>query len=256
MRTYEFKDVALLITHYNRSESLNRLLSAFRHQNCLFNEIIVSDDGSSKESQEALKELQKKFLFNLVTSDVNQGLGHNINKGQRAVSSLFTLYVQEDFIPTDEFAENFAAALKIFKLREDLDIVRFYSYIKYPYLKPYAKGFSEMYVNFWQKDYRKIYFYSDHPHLRRSTFLEKFGSYSEGVKGDKTEYRMCISFIRKQGKGLFYNKFKTLFVQQNSNDEPSTMTRHSWTQTTNPLISCMRYVYRQVKYNYDIYLDK
>ena len=41
-----FKDVTLLVTHYNRSRSLEHLLESFLNINCLFEDIVVSDDGS------------------------------------------------------------------------------------------------------------------------------------------------------------------------------------------------------------------
>ena len=136
--------------------------------------------------------------------------------------------------------------------RNDLDIVRFYSYLKYPYLKPYKDGYSEMLISPWSADYTKIYYYSDHPHLRRTYFFQKFGRYAEGLKGDRTEYLMCISFIKNKGKGLFYDDYQGLFYQKNSEEEPSTMTRSSWTHSSNLVISLVRDIYRQVKYNYDI----
>ncbi len=43
---YKFPNVTLLITHYNRSGSLERLLNAFEKLNCSFENIVVSDDGS------------------------------------------------------------------------------------------------------------------------------------------------------------------------------------------------------------------
>jgi glycosyltransferase involved in cell wall biosynthesis len=254
---YEFNDVSLLITHYNRSSSLRRLLQSFQDQNCSFGEIIVSDDGSDTQSLNSLEESRKIFNFRLITTSKNKGLGNNINKGQDAVTRPFTLYVQEDFVPTSKFAGNFSNSLNIMKARQDIDLIRFYSYLKFPYLKEFENGFSEMYVKPWplQLDYTKIYAYSDHPHLRRSNFLEKFGRYSEGIKGDKTEYNMCVSFIRNKGKGLFFNDYQTMFNQINSEDEPSTMKRSSWTQTRNPVITFIRNMYRQAKYNFDIYLS-
>lgn len=57
----------------------------------------------------------------------------------------------------------------------EIDFIRFYAYLKFPCLKPVSDGFSQMIFNhshFWE-GYRKFYVYSDHPHLRRSTFLEK-----------------------------------------------------------------------------------
>lgn len=252
----EFSDVTLLVTHYNRSSSLERLLDSFDRLACRFGMIIVSDDGSSAEQLDSLNQIQRKYGFRLFTTPVNKGLGNNINKGQEVVTTPYTLYVQEDFVPSESFPEHFLDALAIMEDRKDLDIVRFYAYSPYPYLKPYKKGYSEMLIKPWYTNYGKIYYYSDHPHLRRSNFLEKFGRYAEGIKGDRTEYRMCVSFIQNKGKGLFYNDFKSLFTQVNSEDEPSTMKRKSWTTSKNPLISLFRYGYRQIRYNYDLLFTK
>ncbi len=247
-----FENVTLLITHYNRSSSLERLLKAYLELSCSFGDIVVSDDGSKQEHLQKLEELRSLYSFNLVTSEINKGLGNNINKGQDAVKTPYTLYVQEDFEPAPDFASHFKNALNIMESETRFDIVRFYSYLKYPYLKPYKDGFSEMYINPWSPDYLKIYYYSDHPHLRRSTFFEKFGRYAEGLKGDKTEYKMCVSFIRNKGTGLFFDEYKGLFYQKNSEEEPSTMTRGNLSQSSNFFISIIRDVYRQFKYNYDL----
>lgn len=252
----EFSNVTLLVTHYNRSSSLSRLLKAFADLGCTFGEIIVSDDCSKPEHLSTLKELQAVYNYQLITTPVNKGLGNNINKGQDAVKTLYTLYVQEDFVPTENFPSRFIDALDIMDVRPDFDIVRFYSYLKYPYLKPYRNGFSEMYIKPWFMQYRKIYFYSDHPHLRRTSFLSKFGRYAEGKNVDRTEYRMCISFIQRKGKGLFYDNFKELFVQKNSETEPSCLTRSKWTRSNNFVIRLIRDTYRQVRYNFDLLFVK
>lgn len=249
---YYFPEVTLLITHYNRSKSLEHLLYTFKIQECSFAEIIVSDDGSLPEHFDAIKKLQNKFGFQLITTPQNKGLGNNINKGQEAVKTPYTLYVQEDFEPDASFANHFFDAVQFLEEDPKLDLVRFYAYVKYPYLKPYQKGFSKMIIKPWFANYKKIYYYSDHPHLRRSNFLEKFGRYAEGLKGDKTEYKMCVSFIKNKGKGLFYDDYKALFTQINSSAEPSTMTRSSWTNSENPIIALVRDVYRQLKYNFDL----
>ena len=110
---HNFPGVALLVTHYNRSRSLERLLSTFAAQGCLFDEIVVSDDGSKPEHQEYLKQLQPRFNYKLITAPVNKGLGNNINKGQDAVTAPFTLYVQEDFEPASDFPQHFADAMSI-----------------------------------------------------------------------------------------------------------------------------------------------
>ncbi|RRB01245.1 glycosyltransferase family 2 protein [Larkinella rosea] len=252
---HHFPEVTLLITHYNRSSSLERLLKAFQDLKCSFGEIIVSDDASKPDHQQAIQKMLGTYEFRLVGTPKNKGLANNLNKGQEAVKTPYTLYVQEDFVPKASFAELFGEALLIMKQESDLDIVRFYAYFSYPYLRPYIRHFSQMLYKPWFSNYNKVYYYSDHPHLRRSTFLKKFGNYVEGIKSDKAEYLMCLSFIRKKGKGLFLTDFSSMFDQINSSDEPSTVTRNNWRQqSTNPLISLARTVYRQIKYNYDLHI--
>ncbi|KAA9357652.1 glycosyltransferase family 2 protein [Larkinella humicola] len=256
-----FPGVTLLVTHYNRSGSLERLLKAFQDLNCSFDGVVVSDDGSKPEHVNALTELTKRYDFQLVTTPKNRGLGNNINKGQDAVKTPYTLYVQEDFVPKAAFATHFRDALDIMNQEKDLDLVRFYAYFAYPYLEPYGKGFSRMVYKPgpWYANHLKFYLYSDHPHLRRSNFLQKFGRYVEGKDVNVTEFQMCLSVIQKKGKGLFFNEFTTVFDQKNSASEPSTFYRASWRESTNPFLLFARWwylKYRLLKNTFELALLK
>lgn len=252
----QFNTITLLVTHYNRSVSLERLLKSFKDQEILFGDIVISDDGSKPEHLNKLLSLQSTYPFRLITTPVNKGLGNNINKGQDAVTTPYTLYVQEDFNPFVGYKKHLQDALSIAEERTDIDMIRFYAYFKYPYLKPYRDGFSEMIFKPWYPGYRKFHCYSDHPHLRRSTFFSKFGRYAEGMKGDRTEFLMAISFLKNNGKAMFYEDYKGLFNQANSSDEPSTMTRSDLRQSSNVLISLLRDIYRNIKHNYDYIMAK
>ena len=244
-----FKDITLLITHYNRSKSLERLLTSFKTQDIVFGGIVVSDDCSKPEHVAHIKTLHKDFDFKLISPAKNGGLGNNINKGQDAVTTPYTLYVQEDFNPKPGFFEHLQDAYSYLETDKGLDIARFYAYFKYPYVKPYGKGFSEMvfHINPLYFNHIKFYVYSDHPHLRRSNFLEKFGRYAEGLNVDVTEYKMALSFLRNKGRGIFYDKFTELFDQKNSSDEPSTAVhRPNWRAGESPFVLALRAIY--VKY--------
>jgi glycosyltransferase involved in cell wall biosynthesis len=247
-----FSNVTLLITHYNRSQSLQRLLQSFADQEIKFGGIVVSDDCSKPEHVDKLKELAGPYNYTLVTTPKNGGLGNNINKGQDAVKTPYTLYVQEDFDPFPGYAEHLKDALEIMKERQDIDLVRFYSYFKYPYLKPFRKGFSEMIFKIWYPGYRKFHVYSDHPHLRRSSFLQKFGRYAEGLNVEKTEFKMVISFLKNKGKAMFYEDHKSLFAQLNTSDEPSTMKRTDIRHRDGFVLDIGRSFYRNVVHTWKV----
>lgn len=245
-------DVTLLITHYNRSQSLERLLKTFEKEGMQFEAVVVSDDGSDDYHKKKLSTLSSQYNFRLITSEGNKGLGHCLNKGQDAITTPLTLYIQEDFVPTAKFKETYRSAVSLLKEDKDLDIVRFFSNFRYPYLRPYKYGFSKMYLPRLGINYKKIYLYSDGPHLRRSNFLEKFGRYRENIHGDRMEYWMCISFIKNGGKALFYDDFSSLFLHVNTTEEPSKMKRPPWNPKPNFFYAAIQYIYRQLRYNFDV----
>lgn len=248
--TYSFPEITLLITHYNRSTSLERLLSTFEQLHCTFGEIIVSDDASKAEHLDHVKEMQPKYNFRLITTPVNKGHGHSINKGQDEVKTPYTIYVQEDFVPSVIFPQSLMDALQFMKDDKDLDYVRFWAFLApYPMLKPYGKGYSEMTYSFWNTNHLKFYQYSDTPHLRRSTFFNKFGRYKEGLKGDVIDYKMAISFLQHKGKGLFYDNHGALFSHENSHEEPSTMRDlKNWKQRQDIFVLTLRSAWLKYKW--------
>ena len=255
---YHFSDITLLITHYNRSQSLEKLLNSFISFNVAFSKIIVCDDGSKIEHQNKLILLKEKYNFDLLSAPSNKGLGNNINKGQDAITSKYTLYIQEDFVPKPLFISKLKVAHQFFEDDEELDFVRFYAYIKYPYLKAFKEGYSQMifkHAKFWQS-YKKFYLYSDHPHLRRSTFFEKYGRYCEGKKSDRTEYKMMLQVLSTGVKAYFYEDFKSLLVQENSLAEPSTIKRNFWRENQGFLIVIVRHIYRYLRFNLELIIFK
>lgn len=245
---YHFDDVALLITVYNRSSSLERLLVSFADMGISFGEIVVSDDGSKPEHIEKLHSLATQYALTLVLAERNQGLGKNLNKGQRAVTKPYTLYVQEDFVPQPACYTNVSRALQVMKQDASVDLIRFYAYFRYPYTTRYNDDFQEMVFrpSLLYTNHLKFYMYSDHPHLRRSSFNQKFGYYPENVRPDLTEFGMCLSFLQAKGKALLMNDFKATFEQVNSSSEPSTIGRKSWKEKNTPLMEFLRSVF--VKY--------
>jgi len=222
---------------------LKRLLEALHGLNISFKDIVISDDASTPKHLSVVKDLASRYNITLVTTETNRGLGNNLNKGQDAINTAYTLYIQEDFVPTSLFVENFRKGLGFLKNRSDLDIVRFYAFSKFPLLKKFQDGFAEMYFTNWSLNHLKFFYYSDHPHLRRKNFSEKFGRFDEGKKGDVTEFNMCLSFIKNKGKGLFFEDYKALFSHSNTEDEPTTMSRVYWRHEKKFIILAARAAY-------------
>lgn len=253
-----FNDITLLITHYNRSKSLENLLSSLADFQISFANIVISDDASNPQHINYVQNLAKQYPIQLITSSVNKGLGNNINKGQDAIKTLYTLYIQEDFIIKPLFAQKLAIANQMMRQDLSLDMVRFYAYFKYPHLKPITESFSQIIFNQFNifQGYRKFYVYSDHPHLRRNNFFEKFGRYDEGIKPDRTEYNMMMKVLAKNPKVYFYDHISSLIDQENSAAEPSTIKRNFWRNSDNYLIQVIRIIYRYLRFNLDLIIYK
>lgn len=253
-----FNDISVLITHYNRSKSLEKLLKALHQFDLQFHQIVVSDDGSKTEHLDYVKDLQNVYHFKLVTAPKNKGLGNNINKGQKVIETPYTLYIQEDFVPQAGFSEKLEKAHQFLQDDPLLDFVRFYAYFKFPNLTPISDGFSEMnfsHAKFWQ-GYRKFYLYSDHPHLRRQNFFDRFGEYPEGIKPDRTEYNMMMQVLAGKPKAYFYDEINVLLAQENSAEEPSTIKRNFLRNSNRFLFVFARMVYRYVRFNLELFIFK
>ncbi len=247
-----FENVTLLVTHYNRSASLIRLLESISKLNVTFGEIVISDDCSSAMHLQKLIELQKKYNYKLITSPTNKGLPNNINKGNDAVTKPYTLYIQEDFVPLDIFPIKFKHSLEIMEERPDIHIARYWAYWKYPYLKSIRNGFSEMQFGLMKLGYKKFYVYSDACHLRRSNFSLRFGRYIESLPSDRAEYLMMMSFIRNGGRAIYNDNYNDMFAHINKEDEPSTVNRNKLSYSENNVfINIIRNLYKNVKFNLD-----
>lgn len=247
--SYFFKDVTLLITHYNRSKSLERLLASLARLNCRFEEIVVSDDASRPEEMAQVKRIQGIYNFRLVTTPKNGGYGNCINKGEDAIDTPYTIYLQEDFVPFAVFPEHFKDALQIMNEDKSIDYIRFWAIEDmHINLKPYGKGFSLMEYKFWNMSHLKFYQFSDTPNIRRSNFIEKFGRYREGIFGDKTDYYKAISFIHNKGKGLFYDKYDTLFTHDDEEEGSRIRSGNNWRQKQNIFVRILRFFFLRYKW--------
>jgi glycosyltransferase involved in cell wall biosynthesis len=71
--------ISVCIPQYNRIAYLLRSLKQIEEQNYENIEVVVSDDGSTDNTEETIKELQKKYKYPLVFSKNEKNLGYDRN---------------------------------------------------------------------------------------------------------------------------------------------------------------------------------
>lgn len=188
--------IDILITHYNRLESLRKCLSAFRNLDLPNVRYIVADDGSSPNIQVQLKKLPIDIL---ITSEVNQGLASNINQGLRACTSRYILYCQEDFIPQKNLSLYLKEAKELLNDNK-VDMCRLKANYKFPYLTPLSTKFGLIPKFSWRNFYYNTFQYSDNPFLTTPEFFMKFGYFLENVGGPYGENEYAIRIMKSKAK--------------------------------------------------------
>lgn len=196
--------ISFLITHFNRFDNLEICIECIRNTKINFNyEIVISDDGSKKNICEKIVKLD---VDQIVFSNKNYGLSHNINKGIRSCKGKFVFYCQDDFLINNEsnFVEVFEESLSLL-VREEVDLIRFRANYSFPHLIPLSKSvfripkfsFRNFLVNAFQ--------YSDNPFLTRKSFFENFGYYLEKTSPDYGETEYAIRIFKSNAKIAIVN---------------------------------------------------
>lgn len=200
--------ISILITHYNRFESLEKCLHAIRSFGFFDYEVVVSDDYSSIDVQKKLKTLD---VDQLILTDKNRGLASNINRGIKVCKGEFILYCQEDFMPTEDFKIYLSEAIDLLE-RDLADMCRLRSNYKFPYLMNLSEHFKTIPKFSWKNFYYNHFQYSDNPYLTKRSFFDKFGFYLENVSGDYGENEYAIRMMKSKAKIAIANKniFKSI----------------------------------------------
>lgn len=109
MNTPEFiTSVSIIICTYNRSEDLQKTLSAFNFYNNPKVEIIVVDDGSTDNT----KEIVKHFGVTYIKNKAKAGIARVRNLGFRESSGDYIVYIDDDCIITEHWLFNLLNTFK------------------------------------------------------------------------------------------------------------------------------------------------
>lgn len=101
--------LAVVVSTYNRPDTLVRVLDGLLNQSILPHEIIVADDGSTKETYKAIEPyLEKKqpVISHVWQEDKGFRLAHIRNKAIKASCSEYLVFLDGDCIPQRDFVKD------------------------------------------------------------------------------------------------------------------------------------------------------
>lgn len=219
------KKLSVLITHYNRPKALQKCLEAILklNFNCLI-ELVVSDDGSEPENLRAIQQLQ---IDHLVTTSKNQGLASNLNRGIKACTGDFIMYVQEDFIIKPEILNVLPESMDLIS-NGQLDMVRYRANYVFQHLIPVSQhifriprfSFKNFNINTFQ--------YSDNPFLTTRSFFESLDYFLENTSGPYGETEFAIRVLKSKAKiGIADKNYFAANTESSSVMVTTTIKRHS-----------------------------
>jgi len=189
--------ISILTTHYNRPDALIACLKAINNVHLNFPyEIVVSDDGSRKDTIDILKKLE---IDTLVLANANGGLAANLNKGIKACRGDYILYVQEDFLMIPEFKNVLQEGIELLD-KHVLDMVRYRSNYKFEDLEAYSEHVFKIPKFSYRNFFINTFQYSDHPFLTTPSFYDTFGYYLENTSVGYGETEYAIRILKSKAR--------------------------------------------------------
>jgi glycosyltransferase involved in cell wall biosynthesis len=202
--------ISVLMTSYNRPQFLTQCVEALRSAlDQTQYELIISDDCSEPQHLKLIEAVKPDVLL---TNTQRRGMGANLNRAIQAARGDYHLILQDDFRARCALNLRVAEAVMLLDVEPDTDTVRLGSPMDSRRFYPEHHGVDTrafIMVNFVEERRGQIvrvtakqgaedhsFVYSDNPHIRRATFLDKFGWYPEGLSMSDTE----IAYMRRCNK--------------------------------------------------------
>ncbi|MFH1246382.1 MAG: glycosyltransferase family 2 protein [Candidatus Liptonbacteria bacterium] len=89
--------ITILLATYNRAHALGPTIESIRAQSFSDWEIVITDDGSTDNTPETVREWQKKEpRIRYVRSEVNQGISKNYNQGFKIARGEYIAMIDDD----------------------------------------------------------------------------------------------------------------------------------------------------------------
>lgn len=206
------RDCTILICHYNRLDQLAACVAQLRQVLGPEIEIVVSDDCSPPH---VVEEMVRMPGVRFVLGERNRGLGHNSNKGLRAITTPYVLHLQDDHHLKPGVSADFLwRGIEALERFPQVGILR---YMVPPYFRIGAQtrvGDTEMVRlegSVWRDGMTAFYLYSDWAHLKRASLHQDLGYYPEGHTVGITELEFAFRVL-KRGVGVYmFPEYRDIF---------------------------------------------
>jgi GT2 family glycosyltransferase len=187
--------VSVVIVGYRRPELLKRTVTSFLATNTYANiEMILSDDGSPPEELRRMKELP---FDRVVESRRNTGLGANTNRGLGAARGEFVLQLQDDWecCGPGGFIES---SIEVAREWPELGFLRLRTpQEELTYSVRHSTGGRVVRVYDAPQPVADQFVYTDTPHFKSRSAIERLGPYLESRSMARTEIDMRDRFNRQ-----------------------------------------------------------
>ena len=101
-------DTSIIISTYNSTKWLEKVLHGYNNQTYRLFEIVIADDGSNQETSDLIKQLQKKVFYPIVHvwhEDNGFQKSQILNKAIKHCSTPYIIMSDGDCIPRTDFVE-------------------------------------------------------------------------------------------------------------------------------------------------------
>jgi len=99
-------NIAVIVSVYKDIQALALIIDALREQTYHADEIIISEDGNSKEMQEYVATLQDKRVKHLSQEDNGWQKNRALNRAIQATTCEYLIFIDGDCVPYPNFVES------------------------------------------------------------------------------------------------------------------------------------------------------
>ena len=206
--------ISVVIITYNQSNLISRSVNSVLKQKDFIYELIISDDCSTDNTWDIIKDFQNKYpdKVKIYRNTQNLGIFKHIEKTWNYPTGDVIFYLAGD----DEFCDGVFEKTTSFILKEKIDFKNEYFTIYFDYVKVYKNGFKKVYRNNLIKKYNPISLKIRNLISNRTTgvsinVLRKFkkveniGIFTDGLQDIQTQFNSKTNYYIKFVASKYYS---------------------------------------------------